>query len=342
MAPDQPTEADYKLVGGIPYNGSKGTPNGYAGSYGLFTRDTSEDAPGGKVAGSDPGINDYGYVWGSFDQDQVPGGTPWGGRLSENTWNLLHGRYVRSGEGEFNHPVDPTEAFSSNQKTAPNGKSFGPLVGNPGMPEFKGMRFDASGQAFWYPQEAPDWLVAPLKQAAALTDAKNAKAAADEQKQFQLEEDKKRRDEQAAQAAQDAANALAESQATSASNIAQSQAAADQAAQETAAEQQLVEAAQQETQQSASDAAQEQQANQLLIEQAQRQQALLAQNPDIELALMAQDALAQGGDDQGDDGGDDTGAPDDTGDTTFDDGGDAGDFGGGDLFSEGGDEYSEG
>jgi len=326
MPLDQPTEPDYKLVGGILYNEAKGRPNGFCGSYGLMTRKTSSDAPGVAISGSDPGVNDYGYVWGSFDQDQIPNGTPWGGNLSENTWNELYGRFVRFMPGEYNHPVSESEAFASNKKTAPNGVSYGPLIGNPGMPDFKGMRVDAQGNMFWYPQEAPDWLTAPLKQAAALTEAKQKKAEEDAEKQYQLEQQKQQRDAQAAQAAQDAANALAESQAASDARVAEQQSQAQQAAeaatqaqQETQAQgqaqQALIEQQQQETQQAAAEAAQEQQAQQILVQRAQRQEQLMQQNPDIELALLAQqaglleddgsgeEAATEGGDEGGDEGG---------------------------------------
>ena len=260
-------------VGGIAYDGSKGRPNGYLGSYGLFTRDTEEDARGGKVAGSDSGRNYHGFVWGSFDQDQIPNGVPYGGRLKEDTWHLLHGRWVRSGEGNWSDDVSEAEAFASSQKTAPNGQKFGPLVGNPGMPDFKALRVDSQGNIFWLPQEAPDWVTFPIKQAAALTARAEAEADAAEKKAAAAAAAKIAADNAAAQAAQEAANALAESAAASTAKIAKGEEETKQAAEttkqqatETEAQQALVKQQAEDTTAQAVETQQTKEAGTLMLE----------------------------------------------------------------------------
>lgn len=279
---------DMNAVGGIAYDGSKGFPNGFCGSYGLFTKGTEEDAPGMAISGSDSGRNYYGYVWGSFDQDQVPNGVPYGGRLKEGVWHSLHGRWVRSGEGSWSDDVGDAEAFASHQKYAPNGIPYGPLVGNPGMADFKAMRVDGQGNMFWLPQEAPDWLTFPIKQAAAVTAKAEAEAAAAEKKAWQAEQEKARMDEQAMQAAQDAANALAESQAASEAKIAEGQAQTQMQQAEVDAAHALITQQQQDTAAEQLELDQAKQTGDMLLAQAQRQEQYFAQNPDLEMALTLQ------------------------------------------------------
>ncbi len=308
--------ADMASVGGIAYDGSKGMPNGYVGSYGLFTGATEvNEEPGAR--GSIDGTAHYGYVFGSFDQDNVPNGIPWGGRLQEGQWNKIFGRYKIGASGDFNSVVPAGEAFGSHDKKDPKSNApYGPLVGNPGMPDFKAMRVDANGQMFWLPQEAPDWLLFPIKQAAALTAQQEAKTAAEQKKLDDAANAKAAADAAAAQAAQDAANALAESQAASDAKIAQGQA-------ETQAQQTIVQQSQADIAQQAVDTDQQKQAGQVLLSQAQQEQ---AQNKQIDDMLIAkakreEDYLAQhpdeemvqqGDDEQGDDG-----------DGSLDEGGDA-------------------
>lgn len=107
------------------------------------------------------------------------------------------------------------------------GPPWGPLVGNPNRPNTKNLRWSMVDKCwFWYLEEAPESILAPIKYAAAAAkraaDAAEAAAAEAAQKQ-QL---KDQADAEAAQAAQDAANALAESQAESQYRVAETQAAA--------------------------------------------------------------------------------------------------------------------
>ena len=63
---------------------------------------------------------------------------------------------------------------------------------------------------FWLPQEAPEWLTFPLRQAAAITAQAAAKAAEEARKADALALAKIQADLALAQTEQDAANALAE------------------------------------------------------------------------------------------------------------------------------------
>jgi hypothetical protein len=306
--PMQGTVADYKSVGGVLYDESKGRPNGFIGSAGLMMRTTDQKNSWGVDTTETEGTDHFGYVWGQYEADGPEKGVRWGSELTPNAWNYIHGARTVLDKHGWADKVTDAEAFASESQGGPNkngiapsGQRFGPLVGNPAYPDFHGVRVDAQGNIFWYPQEAPDWLTLPLKQAAMITETKEKKAADDEAKQFALEQQKQQRDAQAAQAAQDAANALAESQAASQAKVTASQEEGAQAQAETAAEQALVQAQQQETEQAATEAQSEQQAQQILIQRAQRQEQLMQENPDIELALMAQQAL-EAGDEGGDEG----------------------------------------
>jgi hypothetical protein len=290
MPLNQATEADYRSIGGVLYNESKGRPNGFIGSYGLMMRETDKKNAWGVDSTESEGTDHFGYVWGQYEADGPEKGVRWGKELTPNAWNYIHGARTVTDKHGWANKVDEAEVLASVGKNAPSGKPFGPIIGNPALVDFKGLRMDAQGNLFWYPQEAPDWVTAPLKQAAAITEALEKKAAEDEAKQYALEQEKLRRDEAAAQAAQDAANALAESAAVSEAKIAEQQEGTKQMQAETEAQQSLVQAQQQETQQAAAEAATEQQAQQLLLQRAQRQEQLLAETPELEAALMLQDA----------------------------------------------------
>jgi hypothetical protein len=290
--------ADMAAAGGIVYDGSKGTPDGFCGSYNLFTRATDDyHEPGAR--GTIDGDAHYGYVFGSFDQDKHANGIPWGGDMPSATWNHVHGRH-KIFEGDFWNAASLAEAAGSYSKMSPNGKvMYGPLVGNPEMPDFKAMRVDGQGNMFWLPQEAPDWLTFPLKQAAALTAQATAKAEAEAAKAAAAAETKARADEAAAKAAQDAANALAESQAASTQKIAKGEEEVKQQAAETEAQQALVKQQAEDTtaqavetaqtkeagtlllEQARQQAAQDKQVSDLLVEQAKQEQAYYAAHPDV-------------------------------------------------------------
>jgi len=298
--------ADMATVGGIPYDGSKGTPDGYCGSYGLFTRETDNRCVP-DTAGID-GTEHYGYIFGKFHDSETPGGLPFGDDFPSQQWVYVHGRHILGRTDKyFDQGMSMAEAArKSPGKTNPNGKTCGPLIGNPQMPDFVGMRVDGNGQAFWLPQEAPDWLTFPIKQAAALTAQAEAKAAADAAAAEAARVAAENAAAAEAQAQQEAANALAESQEASAAKVAQSQ-------QETQAQQLMVEQAKAEqtsqaaqlmqeqqaqqlmVEQARAQMQQEQQANNLLLQQAQRRQEYLAQHPELE---YQQQGGGQGPDDE--------------------------------------------
>jgi hypothetical protein len=271
---------DMTAVGGIAYDGSKGSPDGFAGSMSLFNRATDRSITN-NTAEID-GSEHHGFVFGQFDwkdprlsgngkdsggsNKQPGGGIPWGSSLRSGMWNWVHGRHQLGSEDWHTDVPDPGYIFSSvfdpnapAQYKNAYGQPFGPIVGNPAMPDFRGMRCDAQGNFFWLPQEAPDWLTFPLKQAAALT----------------------------AKAAQDAANAAAQANAAAIAKInadaavAQAQAAADVAAATAAANVQTAQAqgqlSQATAQQAQTQADQEQQAGALLLAQAQQAMAQQAQ-----------------------------------------------------------------
>jgi len=310
-------ESDAHAVGGIIYTGQKGYPDGFCGSLGLMTRTTDDDSGVPKTAGIDP-VDHFGYVWGKYwDRDNSQHGIPFGNNLQSGTWNHVRGREALLGDNWWN-TVAPPEAYASNAKNSPQGRPYGPLVGNPAMPDFAQMRVDYGGNMFWYPQAAPDWITFPLKQAAALTAqaAQQAQAAADAANAAAMQA--MQQQAALAQAQQDAANALAESQAQSAANQAQYQAQGDQAQVETQAQQALVA-------QQAQQLAEQQQAAPLLAQQAQmnlqqQQQALAVQQQMIDYAAQHPDE-AYGPVDDGSGGGDD-------GSGGGDDGSDGGDGGG--------------
>ena len=321
--------ADMATVGGIAYDGSKGTPNGFAGSYGLMTKDPGKGTGKGGSVTSAYGTatsysaydktDHYGYVWGSFDQDNVPNGIPYGGQAKENAWNHIHGSEQGPGTSGWQNVAELGEVIASNTKISPNGMQYGPIVGNPGMPDFKGMRMDGKGTFFWLPQEAPDWLTFPIKQAAALTAQAAAKAEAEAAKAAAAAETKARADEAAAKAAQDAANALAESAAASTQKIAKGEEEVKQATETTAQAQQETEAQRGIVKQQAEDtaaqaveteqtkqagafmiqqateqAAQDKQIADMLIERAKQEQAYYAAHPEE----MPDSAAAPGDEDQ--------------------------------------------
>lgn len=339
---------DMTAAGGIAYDGSKGTPNGFAGSFGIMTKTTDN---GGTSYSAYDKTDHYGYVYGSFDQEGTPNGIPYGGQGVENSWNHFHGSEQGPGTSGWHDVSSIAEAATSATKMAPNKKQYGPIVGNPGMKDFAAMRCDGAGNFFWLPQEAPDWLMFPIKQAAALTAQAAAKAASDAAAADAAAAAKAAADAATAQTAQDAANALSESQAASDAKVAQGTA-------ETQAQQQLVQQAAADTAQQAVDTDQQKQAGALLIQQAQQQadqdkqvqdllvqqaqseQAYYAAHPDVDpsAADAGDDAAADDG--SGDDG---SGGDDDGGDDSDDGSGADVDVPGGDMMDDSdGEGFSEG
>lgn len=281
--------ADYATVGGIPYDFSKGKPVGFVGSYGYFAGTTIVDTlnkaknaaewmfnPFGAMMAYAGGTADhYGFVWGGNKGDSNwPGEDP-------NQWIEVHGRRHHRDWWNDAGGWDQIATISqqSMSKANPNGVGFGPLVGNPAMPDWAKMRVDSKGVCFWFPQEAPDWVTFPLKQAEALTEQQNRKTAEDTRKANQALLDKQTAEAALQQAQQDAANALAESQEASAAAIADSQA-------ETAASQLLLEQGRQEQEQRAAEAAAAAEERRFMMEQAQADRA--QQAADMEMYRQAQ------------------------------------------------------
>lgn len=280
---------DADAVGGIGYDGSRGTPDGFALSYGLATRATDiKDVF--DTAGID-GTRHYGYVFGRYSNNGPEKGIPFGDKLESGKWNHVHGRYVLF---QFYQKfpdttagvnvVEPSEAHGM-RRMNPDGVAYGPIIGNPEMPTFKGMRSDSKGRLFWLPQEAPEWLTFPLKQAAAIAAQAEQKAAAAAAKVEAAARAKEEADMAAEQARQEAANALAESQAASEQTVAS-------AKQETQAQQEVLEQARSEREERSASAAQERQAGELLLREAQRRAAYFEQHPEIEF----QPSLTEPGD----------------------------------------------
>jgi hypothetical protein len=222
---------DMRAVQGVPYDGSRGKPNGFVGSYGLFTGATNRSRGGVEnltqtdnllmtlnpvyafSADSALGDEHYGFVWGSFDKEAVPGGIPYGGRLQENKWNEIFGRYEPGASGDFNRVATPAEAFASATRMSKHDKPFGPLVGNPMMLEFSKLRVDAQGNMFWHPLEVPKWAKRGARVVRRPTKTIDQQRV-ESRRTWEAEQAKLKTQRAAAQAAQDAANAMAERAAT--------------------------------------------------------------------------------------------------------------------------------
>jgi translation initiation factor IF-2 len=213
LPPVPPMDAviqNYADVGGILYDGSKGRKPGYIGSYSYYHQTV--------VNAAHPDRR-YGFVFGGD-----PHNSEWPGN-SYDHWVWVHGKKGDSGSipafpgkepgvsGWWDNAVtiNPKYKEASEIAKASVAKGYGPIIGNPAWSEFAGLRMDQQGNLFWLPQEAPEYITVPLKQAAALTAQAAAKAAAEALAAEQAAAAKTAADQAAAQAAQDAANALAES-----------------------------------------------------------------------------------------------------------------------------------
>lgn len=285
---------DMNAVGGIPYDGSKGRPPGYIGSKSYFYQ---------TIVNPKYAERRYGFVFGGD-----PHNSAWPGDNFDK-WVWVHGKKGDSGSipdfpgqepgvsGWWDNAdrINPSYADTASVAKASIAKGYGVLMGNPAFPEFTGMRVDDAGNMFWLPNEAPDWLTAPLKLAAEATAKAEREAAAAAKAAEDAAMEKVKADAALAQSQQDAANALAESQAASEQAIAQSQQETqaqqldiDQAKfeqQAMAQEQQYaMQQAQMQMSQQQVQAQQKQQTDQMLLEEARREQEYLAQHPEIEFA----------------------------------------------------------
>jgi hypothetical protein len=280
----------------IMYDGSKGTPDGFLLSLGLATRSTDLNVE--PDTAQIEGNAHFGYVFGKYDKkNPANGGVGWGSHLASGQWNHVHGRYYLGDDSWWN-PVSVEEACTSaSHSVDPNApgantggaagwefqdyanKSYGPLVGNPVMSDFKGMRGDTMGRIFWMANEAPDWATAPLKAAAALTKAAADKAQKDADAAAAAAAAKAAADAAAAQAAQDAQNALDEANAASQANQAAYQ--SDAAQYQTDAQYAQVDVQQQQQDLAERQQAAQQQQAEWQMEQQYAQQQMAQQQPQL-------------------------------------------------------------
>jgi hypothetical protein len=278
----------------IMYDGSKGTPDGFMLSLGLATRSTDLNVE--PDTAQIEGNAHFGYVFGKYDKkNPANGGVGWGSHLNSGQWNHIHGRYYLGDDSWWN-PATVEEAHNSAQHSVdPNApgantggaagwefndyanKNYGPLVGNPVMSDFKGLRGDTMGRIFWMANEAPDWATAPLKAAAALTKAAADKAQKDADAAAAAAAAKAAADAAAAQAAQDAQNAFDEANAASQAN--QAAYASDAAQYQTDAQYAQVDVQQQQQDLAERQQAAQQQQAEWQLEQQYAQQQMAQQQP---------------------------------------------------------------
>jgi hypothetical protein len=288
---------DATLYPVIMYDGSKGTPDGFILSLGLATRSTDLNVE--PDTAQIEGNAHFGYVFGKYDKkNPANGGVGWGSHLASGQWNHVHGRYYLGDDSWWN-PVSVEEACTSAQHSVdPNApgantggaagwefqdyanKSYGPLVGNPVMSDFKGLRGDTMGRIFWMANEAPDWATAPLKAAAALTKAAADKAQKDADAAAAAAAAKAAADAAAAQAAQDAQNALDEANAASQAN--QAAYASDAAQYQTDAQYAQVDVQQQQQDLAERQQAAQQQQAEWQMDQQYMQQQMAQQQPVVQ------------------------------------------------------------
>ncbi len=267
--------ADMAAVGGIPYNGEKGWPRYSKGSYIYFYGPQNER--GGM----------FGMVWGWDKMNWPNSGDPirWIKRFGQaagtgnDNWD--------DGFGDDGGAVNASAANDPRNNTT--GMVYGPIIGNPAMKDFAGMRFDSKGRAFWLPQEAPEWITFPLRQAAAQAAQEEKKAALAAAKVEEAARAKEAADMAAERARADAAALLAERQAESEAKVQATQQQTQAAQQEVQAQSELLEQAKVDRERAAAEAAQQREVDAMLIEQARRQQAYLAQHPEVEFAPPAED-----------------------------------------------------
>ena len=270
---------DMETVGGIPYNGEKGWPRYSKGSYLYFAGPQQN------------GLGQYGMVWG-YDR------MGWPSQPNPVRWVKRFGQNPITGNDNwddgFQSDKAAMDASLANDPRSNPGLVYGPLIGNPAMKDFAGMRFDGKGRPFWFPQEAPEWLTFPLRQAAALAAQAEKKAADAAAKVEAAARAKEAADMAAEQARADAAALLAERQAESEAKVQATQQQSQAAQQEVQAQAELLEQAKIDREKAATEAAQQREVDAMLIAQAKRQQEYLAQHPEVEFAQE------QGGDEEGD------------------------------------------
>lgn len=274
---------------GVVYDGSKGMPPYCVASYNYWKGTPPEDT---------------GFVWG-FDKIAFPNsGNPprwikvtgkrgvkadtdagsvvlniltagaYGGvqaAASKDNWN-----WQDVGAGDLPDPAAASAAAG-----------YGPLIGNPSMPDFNNLRYAVADKKwFWYPTEAPDWSTAEAKRQIALLNQQTAKTLADAAAAQKVLDDQAAQDLANAQAAQDAADAKSQHDQDAA------QQAADAAAQVAATAQQQEEAASQskiDQQQAVIDQQQAQQQAQLDMQAAQAQQQLDVQQQQMQMQAAQAD-----------------------------------------------------
>lgn len=237
----------------IVYDESKGWPRYSKGSSYYFYG--PKNANGGQ----------FGMVWG-YDHMNMPAST-------ETRWIKRFGQAAVTGNDNWDDGFSSDAAAAdasakSDSRNLEPGKVYGPLIGNPDT-DFAGLQYaTADNKWFWQSDNAPTWATAEadakIKAANKLTIATNMAAAQAQAAQML----KDAADQRAQQAAQDAQNALAESQAASQANVADLQAQGQQSALETQAQQFMLQQAQSDQQQKAAQAQLQLEAGRLLLEQA--------------------------------------------------------------------------
>jgi hypothetical protein len=243
----------------IVYDGSQGFPRYSLGSYYYFNG--PQNTNGGM----------FGMVWGYDHMNWPNSGDPirWIKRFGQAAGTNNDNWDDGFGTDAKNASAAASESAKSDPRNLPAGKIYGPLIGNPNT-NLAGLQYAVQDQKwFWQGDYAPAWAAAEADDKIKLANKKTiaANTAAAQLQVAQMIKDAA--DAKAQQAAQDAQNALAESQAASQAAVAQSQAQAAQASQETQAQQLLLDQAKAEQQQRAAEAQQQLEAGKILLQQAQ-------------------------------------------------------------------------
>lgn len=135
-------------IDAVVYDGSKGTPRYYAGSTAYFT-----------------GGNSNGYVWGWDKQRWPNSGDP-------ARWIARRGGGDTPNDANWD---DVTSAELADLQAASLKAGWGPLIGNPAMPDFANLHYaEDTKNYFWYPSQAPAWSTAEANAALAATNKQTA------------------------------------------------------------------------------------------------------------------------------------------------------------------------
>ena len=200
----------------VPYNGEKGLPDGWLGSYSYFY--------GLDRAGSGRhsyGWGEVGFVHGDLAK-KFNGHWLWlkpeGRDPSGETGPT--GKHYRS--AHLVYEAHPDWLKRLNQESMAQG--FGPLIGNPRKDfysgDFAGIKVDDANNRFWLAYDAPAWATAALNDAAALVQAEKNKVDEENRKVEAAEKQRILDEEAETKRKQDFDNAMAEQQADSDARVA--------------------------------------------------------------------------------------------------------------------------